>query len=271
MAAVAFAMAVSFTSCEKKETTNPPVTNNDPLKNYTFLGEEVFHHDGLTAQLYMSKDPFVGYNRVAVRVFETSTKRIVESVNLRFRPMMDMGTMKHTTPVENPSYDATLKAHVGSASFIMPSGMAGSWTFELIGGPIGAVDDTAVFEIEVGTPAEARLYSFVSAADSVSSYFVALREPMAPKIGYNDFEIMIYKRENPMSFPPATDLKVEIEPEMPTMMHGSPNNENPIHIEDGLYRGKVNFTMTGYWKVHVDVKDANDLLMDDEGFFDITF
>lgn len=265
------ALAMGMSACEKDDTTSPNPPSEDPLKDYTLIGEQNFHHDGLTAKLYMMEDPFVGYNRVAVQILETGTDRVQgENVDITFRPMMDMGMMMHTTPVENPSYNAEMDAHMGSATFIMPS-TAGNWSFEVIGGPDGATPDTARFDITVMAKDEARLYSFVSAADSVSSYFVALKEPMAPEMGLNDFQLMIYKRESMMSFPPATDLKVEIEPEMPSMGHGSPNNENPIHVEDGLYSGKVNFTMTGYWKVNVKIMNGNDAVLDDDGSFDITF
>jgi len=56
-----------------------------------------------------------------------------------------------------------------------------------------------------------------------------------------------------MEWPPVDDLTLEIIPEMPTMGHGSPNNENPVSIGDGHYQGQVNFTMAGPWTVTVKV------------------
>jgi hypothetical protein len=41
---------------------------------------------------------------------------------------------------------------------------------------------------------------------------------------------------------------------MPTMNHGSPNNVNPVHKGNGHYKGKVNFTMTGLWRLHFTLK-----------------
>jgi hypothetical protein len=55
---------------------------------------------------------------------------------------------------------------------------------------------------------------------------------------------------------------------MPSMGHGSPNNINPLHIKNGHYKGKVNFTMTGDWRIN--------LVLNKDGktsstFFDLLF
>ncbi|MDZ7847879.1 MAG: FixH family protein [Owenweeksia sp.] len=188
-------------------------------------------------------------------MFQAGTDSKVEDAEVMFMPIMDMGAMMHTTPVENPDWDADMDAYMGAATFIMPS-TAGDWLFNLIANQPGEVADTISFPISVEAKTEARLYSFVSADDSSTSYFVALKEPMQPKVGLNDFEVMIYRRESMMSFPDATDFQVEIEPTMPSMGHGSPDNINPVHVANGLYAGKVNFTMSGHWKVAVTLRNS---------------
>ncbi len=268
--ALAIGMVFNLSSCDDDEKVTPPV-NNDALKSYELIGTQTLDMAGVDAKLYFQEAPFVGYNTVAVRVMEKGTSTMVENATVRFLPMMDMGSHKHSAPFSNPAFDVDMDAYMGSSTFIMPGGAMGSWTFGVIVEMNGKPVDTATFSIEVGTKPEARLFNFLSAADSTTTYFVALKEPSSPKIGLNDFEIMIYKRDNMMSFPAATNLKVEIEPEMPSMGHGSPNNVNPIHIADGLYRGKVNFTMSGYWKVNIKIMDENDVVVKSNGYFDITF
>jgi len=44
-----------------------------------------------------------------------------------------------------------------------------------------------------------------------------------------------------------------------------------VATQDGHYLGKVNFTMTGYWKVNMELFDAQHNSMYDQGYFDITF
>ena len=62
---------------------------------------------------------------------------------------------------------------------------------------------------------------------------------------------------------------VEIDPQMPTMGHGSPNNVNPVHMEMGHYVGKVNFSMGGYWEINVKIKDASGNVLDESHVFEV--
>ncbi len=57
---------------------------------------------------------------------------------------------------------------------------------------------------------------------------------------------------------------------MPSMEHGSPNNLNPTDFGNGHYKGKVNFTMTGMWRINIDIYDGT-VAKDTTCFFDITF
>ena len=74
-----------------------------------------------------------------------------------------------------------------------------------------------------------------------------------------------------MDWPAEPYLSVEIEPEMPAMNHGSPNNVNPSSIGDGHYLGVVNFTMTGWWRVNMTIKNGEGSIISDDSYFDITF
>jgi len=55
---------------------------------------------------------------------------------------------------------------------------------------------------------------------------------------------------------------------MPSMGHGSPNNVNPVLTKNGHYKGKVNFTMTGDWRINLELnKDGKTT----KTFFDLLF
>lgn len=84
-----------------------------------------------------------------------------------------------------------------------------------------------------------------------------LDSPQTLHPGEHQFELMVSKIEDDGEEQPADDLTLEIEPWMPSMNHGSPNNEHPQHVEDGRYRGRVHFTMSGHWVVHVTIRRAN--------------
>jgi len=94
--------------------------------------------------------------------------------------------------------------------------------------------------------------------------------PKSPKVGINDIELFIAKKASMMSFPADSSLTVTLTPEMPSMGHGSPNNVNPVHVGGGHYKGKVNFTMTGLWRLHLDFTNGS-ALADSTTYFDIEF
>ena len=267
--AAVFAVAIISVSCKKESTPTDP-TPEDPYADLYKVGESAITGTGLTVTLYMDEEPFMGYNYVYAVVKDDVTGDFVENANVTFKPMMDMGSMMHSAPLEQPIWNADWNAYKGTVTFIMPSA-GGTWTVTVNAtNPVTLDQGEAVINVNVITNVEPRLFSFISAVDN-AKIFVALTDPREPVVGMNDFGLVIYSKQDMYTFPPVSDLKIEIEPEMPTMGHGSPNNVNPTAEDFGHYMGQVNFTMTGYWKVNLTIKDAQDQLMWDQGYFDITF
>jgi hypothetical protein len=150
----------------------------------------------------------------------------------------------------------------------MPSSNDMGWTLE-VGVKTADKEESAIIDIPlVRSLEEARKINVISAIDE-TKYFVSLVEPAEPEVGINACEFTIHYKKSMMSFPAAEGLTMEIEPEMPSMDHGSPNNENPVHTEDGHYVGKLNFTMTGWWRVHITLKKGDEIVTDD-AYMDIT-
>jgi hypothetical protein len=81
-------------------------------------------------------------------------------------------------------------------------------------------------------------------------------KPFDAKVGMNDIEVFVHTEESMMSYPAVENITLVMTPDMPSMGHGSPNNENPVHKGNGMYQGKVNFTMGGEWRVMFDVMDG---------------
>ena len=256
-------------SCKKDET---PTTNPNPLDEYVVIGEMDATTLNYSIKVYASEALFVGYNHVLVQVKDKSSGEIISNPMVTFKPLMDMTTgMKHACPVEQPTYNTSLQVAQGTVTFVMPSGLLGVWNLgiELEDGS-GATEQIDIM-VTVVQKTEPELFSFISAADSNQSVFVALVSPMNPSIGSNEFEVVVYERKTMMDWPIIENLEIEIEPEMPTMGHGSDNNEHPTYTGNGHYLGKVNFTMTGYWKVNMKIMDSNMAMMKDDAFFDIIF
>ena len=55
----------------------------------------------------------------------------------------------------------------------------------------------------------------------------------------------------------AETFTIDIDPRMPDMgNHTSPDNTSLVKQADGSYKGSINLTMTGLWRIHLTVKDA---------------
>ncbi len=181
-----------------------------------------------------------------------------------------MGSMQHSAPYENPSSENAVN-HLFPCSvvFIMPS-TSGTWTLKVqVHNHLNDKEGSLTIPITVADPIKATTKSFISLNDG-GKYFISLIEPSSPKVGINDMEIAIYKKKTMMEFPADSSLSVTLTPEMPTMGHGSPNNINPVHIGNGHYKGKVNFTMTGLWRLNLDFASGT-AVADSTFYFDTEF
>jgi hypothetical protein len=68
-----------------------------------------------------------------------------------------------------------------------------------------------------------------------------------------------------MSFPVVDDYTIKIDPRMPSMgNHTSPNNVDLTQGSDDLYHGKLSLTMTGYWKINLQLMNSQDEVLKGE-------
>ncbi len=194
----------------------------------------------------------------------------IEDASIQLTPMMDMGTMMHSAPYENPASEQAIN-HLFpcSVTFIMSS-MGGSWTLKInVDNNQARKTGYLTIPVTVNEPTKSKQKSF-TAQHNGAKYFISLIEPSSPKVGINDMEIAIYKKVSMMSWPADSSLSVLLTPEMPTMGHGSPNNVDPVHIGKGHYKGKVNFTMTGFWRLNLDFMSGA-AVADTTQYFDVEF
>lgn len=225
---------------------------------------------GLFSATLLANDTlFEGYNNLFVEI-KASDGDMVTSGNISFHPVMHMTTMRHAAPAENPEQDANEDGFFeGAVVFIMPSNPDEGWTLDVAIDADGMKDTTSLIIPVVKSLPEARLLRVVSDIDE-TKYFISLLEPSNPIVGINDIEFTVHTKKSMMSFPAVDDVTITIEPEMPSMGHGSPNNVNPESIGEGHYLGKVNFTMTGWWRINITLKKGNEIIADDI-FVDVTF
>lgn len=242
-------------ACNRDKINNP-----DPLAGLTKIAEGYATGAATKVELYSAGITlYSGFTQFKIRLLDSLTGNKVENARIQLAPQMDMGTMRHACPYENPSSEtASNTLYPCSVTFIMSS-MGGNWTLGInVSNLVNNKQGLLTIPLTVNEPVKSRIKSF-TAAHNGQKYFVALIQPSSPKVGINDFELAVYKKASMMSFPADSSLRILNTPEMPTMGHGSPNNVDPTHTSLGHYKGKVNFTMTGLWKLNLDLYSGTEV------------
>lgn len=259
-------------ACNKDDGSD----NINPLDGLTKLKEGYAIGASAKVEIWGKKNFFVGYNNLIVVLYDSLnlTEKITDA-HIHFMPLMTMGTgemaMEHASPVENPDETAVNQVFPGAVVFVMPTSADGVWQLGVsVHNHKYDKEGEAEFDITVDNPTSSVLTVFTSLTADNSKLVLSLLQPADPKVGMNDIELTIHRKATMMDWPSDDTYTIEITPEMPSMGHGSPNNVNPSSIGNGHYKGKVNFTMTGEWRVNVLVKkDGADVSQN--LFFTITF
>lgn len=248
----------TYTSCKTKDTPAPSVESPAKKQIGTAKTSENF-----TVNLYADSTLlFAGYNKLYVGVKDAAGQS-TSTANVAITPIMAMTGMTHSCPFEQVVYTAEEKAYAGAVIFSMPTTSNGNWTIQV------TVNGHAVsIPVTVNSFVTKILSSNIGSDNN--TYLISLVRPQSWKVGMNDIEFTIHKKVSMMDFPAVENLSVEMTPEMPSMGHGSPNNISPVSMGKGHYKGKVNYTMTGDWRLHLSLSDGTNLLLSD-AYIDILF
>jgi hypothetical protein len=202
----------------------------------------------------------LGYTKVYFTV-KDKDGRLVENASLSSFPEMDMGTMKHSTPRSEIVKVADKPLYEAGYAFLMYSGQGnGKWYYDLaltVGNSTGRIDDAEIDVKNVFRPdgrTERRvIQSLISVDESEKRYVVTLVEPFHPKVGNNGITAYVHERKDANTYIPVENFTLKLDPRMPSMEnHSSPNNVDLTwNAAEKIYRGKVNFSMTGYWKLNL--------------------
>ncbi len=267
---LALAGVIAFTfSCKKNNTAPDEETNptSNPTSNLIQIGETYIIGANAKAIIYSAKPFETGYNVVYVALFDSTDGSRLSAGHFNINPMMDMGMMQHSCPVENTADTTTTDNYFKTAVVFSMPGTASEWSLNLnFHNHKNGLEGSGTLGVNVISSSPARFKSTVLSLDSNSSVLISLVGLLNPQVGINDFEITLHKKASMMSFPAIDNYSVEIIPEMPSMGHGSPNNVNPILTSNGHYVGKVNFTMTGLWRINLKLYKNGTLISSDQYF-----
>lgn len=206
-----------------------------------------------------------GYNDIYFVVTKKKTGNYVKNYDItNVTPLMNMVKMKmwHSTPVGPAveSFDKTrLAVKRGWVSFLMNTSEAGTWQFSYdvsVLGSKGGIKEAPI-TVDALPAGQDWLKNFKVGDDT---YFLSLVNPSDFVTGTNTIQAYISKKSNPITTPYALASEIftiEIDPRMPDMgSHTSPGNVALTKQEDGSYKGSINLTMTGLWRIHLTVKDT---------------
>ncbi|GMU87018.1 MAG: hypothetical protein AMXMBFR48_22590 [Ignavibacteriales bacterium] len=247
-----FLMVLAAAGCKDESNPIPPVVE-EQLPN--FKAGEIFLA-GAKVTLYADDSLRVGYNKLYIRLTDSAKGTTLNDVELQVTPVMHMMTHTHSSPVIQPEICQCGISPFG-AVFTMPSGDMGEWSMRL------TLNNRALNRTEIGAlPVTVLNTSHVKVvtASNGSSYVLTYVPIKTPKVGINDVSFFLHKKETMMEWPAVTNAEIIMTPDMPSMGHGSPNNVNPVHASLGEYKGKVNFTMTGEWRITCQVNSGADSL-----------
>ena len=261
-------MSILFVSCSSDDESDGPI-KEPATNNLIWINSAYTDAGSMLVNVYAADSLLAQYTNIYIEVRDSASNNILTNAGIDIIPMMDMGTMVHSAPSENPSSNtATDGMFQGAVVFIMPGEMG--WTLHIsVYDAVNDIEGTAVVPVSVGQPIDTRT-RVITPLDSTNKLVISYLLPQNPKVGVNDMEITIHERITGMNFIPVNDYTVLMDPQMPSMGHGSPNNVNPESIGNGHYKGKVNFTMTGMWRINLDIFDGA-TAKDTTGYFDITF
>ncbi|MCC6182420.1 MAG: FixH family protein [Bacteroidia bacterium] len=253
-------------SIEPEEEVTTPSTPNNLIK----IGETYIVGANAKASIYTDKAFETGYNLIYVAFTDSTDGSALNMGHCNISPLMNMGSMSHGSPVENTSDTISTNGYFRSAVIFSMAGTASQWSLNInFHNHKNGKSGLGSLGVDVSASSPSKFKSVVLALDSNKKVFISLVQPTNPSVGTNNFEITLHQRVNGMTYPFIDQYTVEIEPEMPSMGHGSPNNINPTHVGKGHYLGKVNYTMSGLWYVHLKLFKNGTLISDDQ-YFEMT-
>ena len=253
-----------FTSCSSDNET-PAVNELEGLSKFKEITNATH-----TIELYKLMGTLEqGYNEIALRIKDNSTNEYIKNATINWMPVMHMTSMNHSCPkstVSKVTADGTL--YEGYIIFQMAQNATEYWDLK-IDYTINGTAYTTTSVIDVPASVEKRVTTFTGSDGT--KYIMAYVEPHHPKVALNDLTVALFKMQDMMTFPIVDNYKIKIDPRMPSMgNHGSPNNVDLTQsVSDKLYHGKMSLTMTGYWKINLQLLNASDDVLKGETVTDV--
>jgi hypothetical protein len=173
--------------------------------------------------------------------------------------MMAMtGGMNHSAPVVGkPAIDAD-GFYRCDVVFQMATSAMGSWSATAaVTRPSSATVVASFPSLAVADSGCAKTFSHFDPDLSVTTKYVASLDFAArPQVGLNPVHVTLHRMQDMMTFLPVDDATIVLDPQMPSMGHGSPGSVDPTLVTSGMYDGQLSFSMPGEWETTVTFTQA---------------
>lgn len=246
-----------FASCSKSDDVKTP-NELDGLQLATTLTNSTHKIELYTASGKLQ----TGYNAIYFQV-KNLDGSLVNNATISWKPVMNMMSMSHSCPFSGITKKQNAQStYNGYIVFQMAGSDAEYWELSL-DYTINGTAYTVKSRIQVTAAPKRNVESFLGSDNN--RYVLALVEPVSPRVAINDMKVVLYKMESMMSFTIADNYRIKIDPRMPGMgNHSSPNNEDLTQNADKMYQGKLSLTMTGYWKINLQLVNASQNILKGE-------
>lgn len=207
--------------------------------------------DGLSVELYRTKDSFdMRYNPAFFRILDSSGA-VITNADLFLQTYMDMGQSGHGAPVLQPTYRDETQLYEGGIVFSMP----GKWDVHLAISNGQKVDFTVPITYLKGS----EVLMEADNGEDDNFYSLSLMSPRTWKKGDNNFSVMVNLMEEDMvSFPPVNGLSIEMTAVNATAdsTASAENAEKTVLTgdKDGIYTGTVQLPDPGLWNLSFELK-----------------
>ncbi|WP_284460113.1 hypothetical protein [Chryseobacterium sp.] len=261
-------------SCTLDKTDYESEINTVVPKHYEFKQATAVNKDGYTISIETLNGIFYqGYNEIRLKVLDTQTNENINVSDVTFLPIMTKADGNKTScPYQYTlDYKPDGKYYSGYSVFTDISHTAANWKLYLsftVNKKMYKVNK----DVTVNEQTNKNLNMTSFTGNDGEQYYIALIAPQKPKVAENKLVAGIYKFNKPVAstgnFPDPSQFSysevkgytLQLDPRMPEPSmgnHSSPNNQDLIQGNNGLYHGVVNYTMTGNWTLNFIMLDQN--------------
>jgi len=231
--------------------SSPPSTTTTTLTTSLARGTS----GGLAVELFGAKGAETGLFQVGLAITENGNT--VGEAAVEFVPVMAMTNgISHGAPVLGRATRGTSGLFETAAVFQMPSSAMGTWSAKAIVTLHGA----AAVEVKLPTfpvaeSGRAKTFQVTTGDAGMAKKFVASVNLIgAPRVGLNPTIVTLHEMQDMTTFAPVSDAALALDPQMPSMGHGSPGTVQPVAGASGRYDAQLSFSMAGEWVTTLTVR-----------------